>query len=108
MKQTLIRVTRVTQVKVTEYVDVTVFEDKERTYPDAETLAKDLVEAQIAAGQNITWFPVSSEIQSYPSPSIIAAKPEIAGAVLVARPSSQAAAYDAMTQQTPAAPEAFF
>lgn len=89
MKQTVVRVTRTSQVKVTEYVEVTVFKDEGRAYPDAETLAKDLVEAQIAAGQNITWFPVASEIQSYPSPSIIAAKPEIASAVLVARPATE-------------------
>jgi hypothetical protein len=72
MKQVTIRVTRKSQVLVTQTVEVVISRDTDSPYPTATALAKDLVEAQIAAGQPVPWFTVSSEIQSYPSPTITA------------------------------------
>ena len=66
---TTIRVTRTHQVETVEFIDVTVTCDP-TGYPDSETRAKELIEAMIAAGQNIIWTPVKFEPQRYPSPRL--------------------------------------
>lgn len=73
MKFTTVRVTRTTEVTIKEYVDIAVSkEGDEHGLNSPKELAKDLVAAQMAAGQNIEWLPDSKEVKTYPRPVISA------------------------------------
>jgi hypothetical protein len=65
----VVRVTRSYQAEIVQYVDVHVTTNRERTPYLLEKVAKDLVQAQIAAGQDIDWIETSEEPVLYPSPS---------------------------------------
>jgi len=65
MKTVVVRVTRERKIECEEYVDVKVIID-DAARP--ETVARELVEAQVAAGQDIAWIPVKMETEPYPRP----------------------------------------
>ena len=71
MKTTLIRVTRVQHLTVTEHIDVPILQDADApAYPSVEDIATNLIEAMDAAGQDIDWFVDSEKVESYPKATV--------------------------------------
>lgn len=71
MNSTTIRVCRSRKVTIEDYVDVIICQDDDDHHGAGE-LAVDLVQAKLAAGQDIDWVEVSEKEERYPRPTISA------------------------------------
>ena len=64
--ETKVRVTRIQKVTLTEYVDVAIYhDDADDAKYSLENRAKELVEAQLAAGHDVGWRECSKAPDSY-------------------------------------------